>query len=48
MWKNQIKEYYLKGLYTDDNLYTFVKAKMISEDDMNEIKNSVGADTTIK
>lgn len=48
MWKKQIREYYLKGLYTEENLLTFVKAKMISEDELNDIKNSVDSNTTIK
>ena len=38
MNKLLIKRYYQKGLYTDANLDTFVKAGFITEAEMQEIK----------
>ncbi len=39
-----IKEYYLMGLYTDEDLTTFVKAGMITEEQKQEIlKSKLGA-----
>lgn len=32
-----IKEYYNLGLYTDEQLYIFVKAKWITEEEKQEI-----------
>lgn len=40
MWYETIKNYYLKGMYTDAQLETFVKAGMITEVQANEIKSS--------
>lgn len=37
MNKVLIKKYYQKGLYTDSNLETFVKAGFITEAEMQEI-----------
>jgi uncharacterized XkdX family phage protein len=39
MWFNTIKRYYDNGhpSYTDENLKTFVKANMITEDQYTEI-----------
>ena len=38
MNKLLIKRYYKKGLYTDANLDTFVRAGFITEAEMREIK----------
>lgn len=37
MWYPVIKNYYLKGIYTEANLIVFVTAKMITEEQMEEI-----------
>lgn len=37
MWYTVIKNYYLKGIYTEANLIVFVTAGMITEEQMQEI-----------
>lgn len=38
MWYNLIKQYYLMGLYTDENLDLFASVNYISGEQENEIK----------
>lgn len=40
MWYGTIKKYYQKGIYTDAQLETFIKAGMITEEQADEIKSS--------
>lgn len=40
MWFETIKKYYVQGIYNDENLETFVKANMITQEQANEIKAS--------
>ena len=37
MWYTVVKNYYLKGIYTEVNLIVFVTAGMITEEQMQEI-----------
>ena len=37
MWYTVVKNYYLKGIYTEVNLIVFVTACMITEEQMQEI-----------
>lgn len=37
MWFETIKDYYKKGIYTNDKLIIFVTAEMITEEQMKEI-----------
>lgn len=40
MLKRWIMQYYLAGIYTDQDLETFVASKDLTEDEAAEIKNS--------
>lgn len=37
MWAKSVKKYYDMGIYTDENVATFVRAGMITEEDYKDI-----------
>lgn len=40
MWFETIKNYYQKGIYTDEHLETFLLSGMITQEQSDEIKSS--------